>query len=69
MHLVSRRHQTVRVAGETFELAAGEPIVTEHCYKHPAERLRALLERAGWAVRQVFADAERRMHLWLAAVG
>jgi dimethylhistidine N-methyltransferase len=68
MHLVSRRRQTVRVDGEHFELARGEAIVTEHCYKHPAEALRALLEAAGWAVRQVFIDPDRRMHLWLAAV-
>jgi dimethylhistidine N-methyltransferase len=69
MHLVSRRHQSVRVADEVFELAPGEAIVTEHCYKHPPEAMRALLASAGWEVRRVFIDPDRRMHLWLAAVG
>jgi dimethylhistidine N-methyltransferase len=66
MHLVSRRRQTVRVADEVFELDPGESIVTEHCYKHSEDTLRALLADAGWAVHQVFVDQQRRMHLWLA---
>lgn len=67
MHLVSRRRQTVRVAGEMFELERGEPIVTEHSYKHSEDAVGALLAHAGWEVRRVFADPDRRMHLWLAA--
>jgi dimethylhistidine N-methyltransferase len=67
MHLVSRRRQTVRVAGEVFELEDGETIVTEHCYKHSEHALRALLAGAGWGVHEVFVDPARRMHLWLAA--
>ncbi len=69
MHLVSRRRQTVFVAGEAFELEREEPIVTEHCYKHRREALGALLAGAGWQVRQVFADPDQRMHLWLASLG
>ncbi|HEY0481762.1 MAG TPA: L-histidine N(alpha)-methyltransferase [Kofleriaceae bacterium] len=66
MHLVSRRHQVVEVAGEAVQLERGEAIITEHCYKHPPEVLAALLDGAGWRVRQVFADARGRMRLWYA---
>jgi dimethylhistidine N-methyltransferase len=65
MHLVSRRRQIVHVAGEPVHLQRGEPIVTEHCYKHAPEVLAALLDEAGWRVRQVFADPRGRMRLWL----
>lgn len=65
MHLVSRRRQTVQVAGEAFQLERGEAIVTEHCYKHSPEVLAALLGDAGWPVREVFADPRGRMRLWL----
>ena len=67
MHLVSQRAQVVRIGALELRLEAGEPIVTEHCYKHAPERLAALLAGAGWRVREVFADPERRMHLWLAS--
>jgi L-histidine Nalpha-methyltransferase len=67
MHLVSRRRQTVFVAGEAIAFERGEPIVTEHCYKHRPEMLAALLAGAGWHVRHVFADPQGRMRLWLAA--
>jgi dimethylhistidine N-methyltransferase len=66
MHLVSRVRQTVQVGGESIELAAGEPIVTEHCYKHRPELLAELLAAAGWTVQTVHADEAGRMRLWLA---
>ena len=66
MHLVSRRRQTVRVRGEAFSFERGEPIVTEHCYKHAPDALTVLLADAGWTVRQVFVDPTGRMRLWLA---
>lgn len=65
MHLVSRRRQVVHVAGEPIQLERGEPIVTEHCYKHSPEVLAALLHESGWRTRQVFADPHGRMRLWL----
>ncbi len=65
MHLVSRRPQIVHVAGEAIRFERGEPIVTEHCYKHSPEVLAALLDESGWQVRQVFADPLGRMRLWL----
>lgn len=66
MHLVSRVQQTVLVGGEPIDFAAGEPIVTEHCYKHRPELLAELLAGAGWTVRTVHADEAGRMRLWLA---
>ena len=65
MHLVSRRRQIVQVAGEPIRFERGEPIVTEHCYKHAPEAIAALLDESGWRVRQVFADPHGRMRLWL----
>lgn len=66
MHLVSLRRQTVEVGGDTIHFELGEPIVTEHCYKHPSAMLEALLARAGWCVEHVWADPAHRMQLWLA---
>ena len=56
MHLVSRRDQTVHVAGETFDFAAGETICTEHSNKYRLDDFRALAEAAGWRVEQVWTD-------------
>jgi L-histidine Nalpha-methyltransferase len=67
MHLVSRVHQVVKVAGEAFRFARGESIVTEHCYKYAPETLRELLEGAGWQVLEVFTGAPQPMRLWLCA--
>jgi L-histidine Nalpha-methyltransferase len=66
MHLVSVWPQTVRIAGETIRFARGEPIVTEHCYKHPPAAIAAMLADAGWVVHRVFEEAAGRMRLWLA---
>jgi L-histidine Nalpha-methyltransferase len=65
MHLVSQRAQRVRVAGEEIAFAEGEPIVTEHCYKYPPHVIEGVLARAGWKVREVFADPRGWMRLWL----
>ncbi|HRC57263.1 MAG TPA: L-histidine N(alpha)-methyltransferase [Kofleriaceae bacterium] len=66
MHLVSRRRQVVQVAGRAIGFERGEAIVTEHCYKHSAPALTAMLHRAGWSVKETYPDAQRRMTLWLA---
>lgn len=65
MHLVSKRRQTVHIAGDTIGFAAGEPIVTEHCYKHTPAAMHALLTMAGWRPRQVFTSAITPFRLWL----
>ncbi len=66
MHLVSKRKQTVTVAGERISFERGEPIVTEHCYKHTPAALEAMLRSAGWTVTETFVDGDARMRLWLA---
>jgi len=58
MHLVSRVAQRVRVAGETFPLAAGEPIRTECAYKYRLSQFAELAER--FEVRQVWVDDRQR---------
>jgi dimethylhistidine N-methyltransferase len=57
MHLVSRRDHSVRVAGRAFSFRAGEPIVTEHCYKYSVGDFRELVESAGFEVQKVWLDA------------
>jgi dimethylhistidine N-methyltransferase len=57
MHLTSCRDQVVRVSNRTFSLRAGEPIVTEHCYKYSPSAFRELAESAGFEVRKVWLDA------------
>jgi L-histidine N-alpha-methyltransferase len=68
MQLVSRTRQIVRVDGALFAFTAGEPIVTEHCYKHTPEALRLLLATAGWRPRQVFTSSRVPFRLWLCEV-
>jgi dimethylhistidine N-methyltransferase len=64
MHLVSRRRQSVVIAGETIRFGRGEAIVTEYCYKHTPAALARLVEAAGWTIRQTYAG--KRMRLVLA---
>lgn len=65
MHLVSKSRQIVRIDGTTITLAPGEPIVTEHCYKHTPQAMQAILAGAGWRPRQVFTATEVPYRLWL----
>jgi L-histidine N-alpha-methyltransferase len=65
MHLVSKGRQLVRVAGRVITFAPGEPIVTEHCYKHSPEAMQALLGAAGWRTRRVFTGSQYPYRLWL----
>jgi L-histidine N-alpha-methyltransferase len=57
MHLVSRRAQTVHLGGREIEIAAGEPIVTEHCHKYTVEGFAASAARAGWEIEAAWTDA------------
>jgi len=58
MHLVSRVEQQVRVAGVSFQFAAGEPIRTECAYKYDLVQFAALAEH--FEVRNVWTDDQRR---------
>lgn len=66
MRLVSTRDQAVSVGGRCFSFAAGEHIVTEHCYKHGVEDVRALARDARLAPGPVWLDPGERMSMhWL----
>jgi dimethylhistidine N-methyltransferase len=65
MHLVSRKAQSVRLAGRVFRFARGESIHSESSHKYRPERLRALAEAAGWGAAATWSDAEGLFSVWL----
>ena len=58
MHLVSRRPQTVRLAGHTFRFAAGDAIVTEHSHKYAPDAFADLAASAGLEATGSWTDAD-----------
>jgi len=58
MHLVSRRPQTVRVAGVKIRFRAGESIHTESSYKYSIDSFRALARAAGARPVTVWTDRD-----------
>ncbi len=60
MHLISRRRQVVKVAGERVEFAEGEAIRTECSYKYTVRGFQALAAEAGLRAQQVWTDAGRQ---------
>ena len=63
-----RPDATTQIVGSIARapFVAGEPIVTEHCYKHPPAVIAAMLLAAGWKVVSVYVGRNERMRLWLA---
>jgi dimethylhistidine N-methyltransferase len=59
MLLESAGTQTVHLDGESFELADGERVVTEHSNKFDLDELAALAADAGWQVERVWTDELR----------
>ena len=59
MRLISRRKQVVSVAGQSFDLADGEYIVTEHSHKYTIEGFRELAGKAGFLVQKVWTDPDQ----------
>lgn len=59
MHLISRSAQSVTVAGEAFDFAEGEVILTERSYKYSPELLASLAAKAGLRVEQMWMDDRR----------
>lgn len=57
MRLVSAHRQSVHLAGESVEFAAGERLVTEHCHKYSAESFASQARTAGWTPRRSWRDA------------
>ena len=52
------RDQSVTVAGEVFDLPAGEPIVLEYSHKYTLEAFGALAESAGWSTLNAWTDPD-----------
>ncbi len=55
----SLEQQTVTVAGQRFEFAAGERVHTEYSYKYDTTDLAALAESGGFRVAETWTDPER----------
>ncbi len=58
MHLVSRRAQTVHVAGVPVVFSRGESVRTEYSYKYGPDDFAALACRAGLRVEATWTDAD-----------
>jgi dimethylhistidine N-methyltransferase len=66
MYLVSRRRQSVTIAGERIDFAPGEPVHTEDSHKYTIESFREMAARTGFRPRAVWTDPERLFSLhWL----
>jgi dimethylhistidine N-methyltransferase len=59
MHLVSKRAQTVAVAGESFHFEEGETIRTECSHKYALDEFAAMAGRAGFSVHTVWTDPDK----------
>lgn len=58
MHLVSRRDQTVVVAGEPIHFNEGESIHTENSYKFSIEEFQQLARDSGFHPEEAWTDAD-----------
>lgn len=58
MHLVSRRQQTVWIAGTPIAFESGETIHTESSYKYTPASFRALAQDGGWSVVRSWTDPD-----------
>ena len=56
MQLVSRRAQRVEICDREFEFAEGEPVHISASRKYTLSSLRALVQKAGWQLDEVFTD-------------
>jgi dimethylhistidine N-methyltransferase len=66
MHLEAVRDIVFTLAGERFEMAAGETIHTENSHKYGPRDARLLLRAGGWVPLGEWTDAEDRFALILA---
>lgn len=68
MHLASRAAQTVTLADQRFQLAAGERIHVEHSHKYSPQEARALGEAAGFEPLACYQDEHAlfSVHVWQA---
>jgi dimethylhistidine N-methyltransferase len=61
MYLVSRRAQTVILAGETIEFDPGESICTEYSHKYTVDEFAAVAAVAGLTLRREWTDKKRQV--------
>ncbi len=66
MHLEAQRDIAFEVAGERFEMAAGETIHTENSHKFGRRSSNTLLLAGGWTPVKRWLDCEKRFSLILA---
>lgn len=57
--LYPRRDLSVTVAGQAFDLPAGEPIILEYSHKYSIEAFAALAARAGWRSVTAWTDRDQ----------
>ncbi len=67
MHLRSVHEQTMEVAGERIELAAGETLHTENSYKYAPEEFLALAATAGYRGVDLLTDSQQQFGLFVLA--
>lgn len=69
MALMSRQAQSVQLAGEIWNFAAGEPLITEYSVKYGPAEFTALAERAGWRPLGRWSDpaGDLSLHLLVTA--
>ncbi len=60
MRLISLEDQVAHVDGVEIAFRAGESILTEVSYKYTTQEFEQLASRAGFTVRRIWTDAERR---------
>ena len=65
MHLVCERPTTVHVAGERFQLDAGESLHTETSHKYSLGAFTTLAAEAGWSVSDHWTDLQERFAVLL----
>ena len=65
MHLVSRRAQTVSIAGRSISFARGESIHTENSYKYAPEHFATLAHESGWHTAELWTDPAQLFSLHL----
>ncbi|MBI1361560.1 MAG: L-histidine N(alpha)-methyltransferase [Alphaproteobacteria bacterium] len=69
MNLRSLLAQTVHVAGQTVDLAAGERIHVENSYKYDVAEFRRLAAEAGFRSARHFTDASNLFSVWVLGAG
>ncbi|MFN3931050.1 MAG: L-histidine N(alpha)-methyltransferase [Brevundimonas sp.] len=52
------RDLSLTIAGQTFDLPAGQPIVLEYSHKYTLDSFAALAARAGWRTLDAWTDSE-----------